>query len=264
MSRDLYSHRPAPPDPFDVKLSRRALLGLRMSGPAEAEIDYAAAGERLTAVWDRAGHLPLLEASDGVAEVVAGLAAAGQADSVLEIGAGDRGARTLAAGMRLPYDDGAFDAVVSTFGASYLPDASWVLSELVRVLRSGGRAAIAAWAPRGLPGGFDEVAGSVEPLPQGVPPPSLWGVEAVARERMAPWLDELELRARSVPLQFEDADAAFEAIAGATPLSSEGRRLARPAFDRLLAAYSGGPAAVEIRARYLLALGRKRGEETAR
>jgi SAM-dependent methyltransferase len=257
MSRDLYSHRPPPPDPFDVKLSRRALFGLRMGGPAEAEIDYAAAEEKLIEVWDRGGHVPLLEASGPVREVVADLAAASPADSVLEIGAGDRDARTLAAGRRLPYDDGEFDAVVSTFGVSCLPDASWVVSELVRVLRRGGRAAIAAWTPRGLPGGFDEVAGSIEPLPQGVPSPSNWGMEAVVRERLAPWLDELELRARSVPLRFEDADAAFAAIAGAMPLGSEARRLARPAFDRLLAAYSGGPSAVEIRARYLLALGRK-------
>jgi SAM-dependent methyltransferase len=258
MSRDLYTHRPRRPGRLGERISRRALFGLRMSGPAEAEIDYAAAGERLIAVWDRAGHVPLLEASERVTHVVADLAAAGPADSVLDVRAGDRDARTLAAGMRLPYDDGAFDAAVSTFGASYLPDVSRVMSELVHLLRPGGRLVLAAWSPRGLPGGFEEFAEGIESLPQGVPSPSLWGAEAVARDRMAPWLDKLELRARSVPLRFEDADAAFEAIAGATPLSSEGQRLARPAFDRLLAAYSGGPSAVEIRARYLLALGRKR------
>jgi SAM-dependent methyltransferase len=227
-----------------------------MSGPAEAEIDYAAAGKRLIALWDRAGHVPLQEASDGVGAVAAQLAAAGPADSVLELGPGGRDARTLAAGMRLPYEGEAFDAVVSTFGASCLPDVSWVVGELVRLLRPGGRLAIAAWTPRGLPGGFDEVAEGIEPLPQGVPSPSLWGVEAVARERLGSSLGELELRARSVPLRFEDADAAFEAIAGATPLSPAGRLLARPGFDRLLAAYSGGLSAVEIRARYLVSLGR--------
>jgi SAM-dependent methyltransferase len=257
LSRDLYAHRPRGPGRLGARISRRALFGLRMGGLAQAEIDYAAAGERLIEVWDRGGHLSLLEASEPVTDVVAELAAVGPADSMLDIRAGDRDARTLAAGLPLPYEDGAFDGVVSTFGASYLPDVPLVVSELIRLLRPGGRLGLAAWSPRGLPGGLDRIVEQVDPLPQGVPSPSAWGVEAEARDRLAPLLDELELRARSLPLRFASASEAFGAIAAATPLAPGARAEVRPRFDRLLASCNESRAAVEIRARYLVMLGRR-------
>jgi SAM-dependent methyltransferase len=256
MGRDLYSHRPRAPDPFQAKVSRRALFGLRMSGIAEAEVDFERAGERLLAVWDRGGHAALLRAAQPAAEVVAGLARAGPADRVLELVAGDGNARKLASGLRLPNEDAEFDVVVSAFGASQLPDPSLAAGELTRVLSPGGRLVLAAWLPRGLPGGFDTVVQRVAPLPQGVPAPSAWGVEGVARERLEPLLEGLELRARTVPIRFESPDAAFEAIAGATILGGDGQGEARRQFDRLLASCNQSPSGVEIRARYLVASGR--------
>jgi SAM-dependent methyltransferase len=256
MGRDLYSHRPRGPDPFQAKVSRRALFGLRMSGIAEAEVDFERAGERLLAAWDRAGHAPLQRAAQPAAEVVAGLAQAGSGDRVLELVAGDGNARLLVSGTRLPHEDAAFDVVVSAFGASQVPDPSLAAGELTRVLGPGGRLVLGAWSPRGLPGGFDSVVERVAPLPQGVPAPSAWGVQGVARERLEPHLDGLELRARTVPIRFGSPDVAFEAIAGATGLDGGGRGGARRQFDRLLASCNQSPSGVEIRARYLVVSGR--------
>jgi SAM-dependent methyltransferase len=252
MTRDLYGHRPRPQE---SRLSRRALLGLGMGGAALAEVDYAAAGERLLRVWDRAGHLALLKAAEPAAQAVAALAEAGPADHVLHVLPGSPDTRTLVTGGRLPHEDGGFDAVISAFGASCIPDASLAATELARVVRPGGRVVIAAWSPRGLPGGFDALVERIAPLPQGVPSPGDWGLERIARERLAPLLEGLEVRARSVPLRFEDADAAFEAIAGATVLDEPGRSAARPGFDRLLASCNESHTAVEIRARYLVSRG---------
>jgi SAM-dependent methyltransferase len=255
MGRDLYSHRPRGPDPFQAKVSRRALFGLRMGGIAETEVDFERAGERLLALWDRGGHAPLLRAAKPAAEVVAGLARAGPADRVLELMAGDGHTRLLASGTRLPFGDRVFDVVVSAFGASQVPDPSLVAGELTRVLTPGGRLVLGAWSPRGLPGGFDGVVERVAPLPQGVPAPSAWGVQGVVRERLGSLLEGLELRARTVPIRFESPDDAFEAIAGATGLHGGGGGEARRQFDRLLASCNQSPSGVEIRARYLVTSG---------
>jgi hypothetical protein len=88
-----------------------------------------------------------------------------------------------------------------------------------------------------------------------VHPPSDWGVQAVVRRRLEPLLADLELRTRTVPLSFPDADAFFSALL--RPLEVDGAAL-RPQLERLLASCNdtvGGP--VEVPGRYLLALGRR-------
>ena len=44
----------------------------------------------------------------------------------------------------LPFNDGEFDAVISTFGVMYASDQQRAASELARVCRRGGRVAVAA------------------------------------------------------------------------------------------------------------------------
>lgn len=45
----------------------------------------------------------------------------------------------------LPFDDAEFDAVVSQFGIMFFEDRRRAIREMVRVLRPGGRLAVAAW-----------------------------------------------------------------------------------------------------------------------
>lgn len=45
----------------------------------------------------------------------------------------------------LPYEDRAFDAVVSQFGLMFFPDKLQALREMLRVLAPGGRLAVAVW-----------------------------------------------------------------------------------------------------------------------
>ena len=45
----------------------------------------------------------------------------------------------------LPFDDGTFDVVASQFGLMFFEDRSRALREMMRVLRPGGRVAVAVW-----------------------------------------------------------------------------------------------------------------------
>jgi ubiquinone/menaquinone biosynthesis C-methylase UbiE len=51
----------------------------------------------------------------------------------------------LGAGESLPFADGVFDAVACAFGIQHMADADAALRSMRRVLRSGGRCAIAVW-----------------------------------------------------------------------------------------------------------------------
>jgi len=286
---DLYAPPPRRRSRSETGISRRSLLRLRPTPAGRADIDYAGAGERVLAGWERAGHEPLLRELEPVGAVVAQLAGVGPASSVLDVGAGDgntalaclelgaevaacdlapamvqrgrarcHGARwRVADAQTLPYPDGRFDAVLSTFGAVLAPRPRRTARELVRVARPGGVVALTAWAPRGLPGRLDELVEALAPLPNGVRSPAAWGRQEVARKRLGGLLEGLELRLRSVRMRFADADAAFAALVRAAPLDEAGRAALRPGFDRLLASCNESPPAVELSARYLVALGRK-------
>ena len=60
----------------------------------------------------------------------------------------------------LPYADGSFDAVLSTFGAMFAPDQARTAAELARVTRPGGRIGLANWTPEGFLGDLFRLMGS--------------------------------------------------------------------------------------------------------
>lgn len=80
----------------------------------------------------------------------------------------------------LPFDDAAFDVVLSTFGVMFTPNQDTAAAELARVCRPGGRVGLANWTPDGFVGQLFKLIGSVVPPPPGVRPPALWGT----RERL--------------------------------------------------------------------------------
>ncbi|HEY2535166.1 MAG TPA: class I SAM-dependent methyltransferase [Xanthobacteraceae bacterium] len=104
----------------------------------------------------------------------------------------------------LPYPDGSFDMLVSMFGIMFSPLPAIVASEMARVLRPGGRLALANWAPSGFGGKMSAVVGRyLPPPPQGAVSPLLWGEEATVRDRLKPGFDAVETSVVAVRWEFQ-------------------------------------------------------------
>jgi SAM-dependent methyltransferase len=86
---------------------------------------------------------------------------------------------------QLPYDDAAFDVVLSQFGHMFAPRADVTTREMLRVLKPGGTIAFATWPPTLCIGRtFILVASYMPPPPPGVSPPPQWGDPNIVRERL--------------------------------------------------------------------------------
>ena len=81
----------------------------------------------------------------------------------------------------LPFPDATFDVVLSTYGCMFAPDHARTASEMMRVLRPGGRIGMANWTPAGFIGRLFKVIGAHLPPPAGLQSPALWG----SREHLA-------------------------------------------------------------------------------
>ena len=85
---------------------------------------------------------------------------------------------------QLPFEDGSFDRVLSTFGHMFAPRHQRVADEMIRVCREGGAMVTATWTPEGVAGGiFRASAAYMPPPPDYASPPILWGTEEYVRER---------------------------------------------------------------------------------
>jgi ubiquinone/menaquinone biosynthesis C-methylase UbiE len=78
----------------------------------------------------------------------------------------------------LPFETGAFDAVVSTFGVMFTPNQAQAAGELLRVCRSGGKIGLANWTPEGFIGQVFKTLGKYLPPAPGAKSPALWGTRA--------------------------------------------------------------------------------------
>lgn len=96
----------------------------------------------------------------------------------------------------LPYDDAAFDEVVSMYGAMFAPRPELVAAELVRVCKPGGRIAMANWTPEGFIGQMFKIGGKHVPPPPNMPPPVKWGDEETVRERLRDGVADLQMTRR--------------------------------------------------------------------
>ncbi len=169
--------------------------------------DFAIIGTTLQIVGETLAEAVDVRAGDRVLDVAAGngnatLAAARRfaqvtstdyVQSLLDKGAARAQAEGLQVEFRLadaedlPFDDGSFDVVLSTFGAMFTPDHTRPAGEMLRVLRPGGRIGLANWTPEGFIGQLFKVVGAYMPPPAaGLKSPALWGTEPHIVELFGP------------------------------------------------------------------------------
>ena len=78
----------------------------------------------------------------------------------------------------LSFPDASFDVAISTVGVMFAPDHGRCAREMLRVVRDGGRIALANWTPEGFVGQLFKTIGAHVPPPPGVKSPALWGTES--------------------------------------------------------------------------------------
>ncbi len=78
----------------------------------------------------------------------------------------------------LPFSDGAFDAVISTFGVMFTPNQDKAAAELLRVCKSGGQIGLTNWTPDGFIGQLFRTLAKYLPPPPAAKSPALWGTRA--------------------------------------------------------------------------------------
>jgi ubiquinone/menaquinone biosynthesis C-methylase UbiE len=103
---------------------------------------------------------------------------------------------------QLPYQNDAFDIVVSMFGAMFAPRPEVVARELARVCRAGGEIVMASWTPTGFIGDLFKVTGKHVAPPAGVPSPLQWGDEAAVRERLDRYVTDIRTTRLTAMLVF--------------------------------------------------------------
>jgi SAM-dependent methyltransferase len=88
----------------------------------------------------------------------------------------------LADAERLPFPDGRFDGVISTFGVMFAANQEQAAAELGRVCRRGGRLSLSVWAASGSVAEFFAVLGKYSDAPAPAASPLAWGDTEHARK----------------------------------------------------------------------------------
>ncbi|HSB99126.1 MAG TPA: class I SAM-dependent methyltransferase [Burkholderiaceae bacterium] len=103
---------------------------------------------------------------------------------------------------QLPFEDGRFDVVLSTFGAMFTPRHERPAHEMLRVLRPGGRIGLANWTSEGFIGQLFKVVGRYVPPPAGLKSPALWGSEPHIVELFGPQAADIRCQRREFNFRY--------------------------------------------------------------
>ncbi len=103
----------------------------------------------------------------------------------------------------LPFTDGQFDNVMSTFGVMFTPNQSKAASELLRVCKSGGRIGLANWTPTGFIGHLFKTIGAHVPPPKGVNSPAAWGTDAFLNTHLGSQASDVRIRKTAFTFRYK-------------------------------------------------------------
>jgi SAM-dependent methyltransferase len=102
----------------------------------------------------------------------------------------------------LPFTDGSFDVVVSTFGVMFTPNPENAAAELIRVCKSNGKIGLANWTPEGFIGQMFNTIGKYLPPPAGVKSPALWGTREPINDLFGAEASAIRVASRSFNFRY--------------------------------------------------------------
>jgi ubiquinone/menaquinone biosynthesis C-methylase UbiE len=112
----------------------------------------------------------------------------------------------IADAEQLPFADGQFDAVVSTFGVMFTPNQTKAASELARVCRPGGKIGMANWTAEGFIGQVFKTLGRHIAPPAGVASPAQWGAKAWIEERFRDKAQDIAIESKEFVFRYRSPD----------------------------------------------------------
>lgn len=223
--------------------------------------------ERPATDWGLGSYERTAEQLLPAAEAVAGAAAPGAGERVVDLGCGTGNAALLAArrGARvtgidparrllevaaerargegadavfvpgdaaaMPLEDDAADLVLSVFGVIFAPDPAAAAAEIDRVLAPEGRIVLSAWIPGGAISKAvrvgREAVERVRGTPPG-PPPFAWHDRDALADLLSPWGFEVELEEREISFSAASAQEYVEEEARHHPLQVAAAALLGP------------------------------------
>ncbi|WP_432695580.1 class I SAM-dependent methyltransferase [Marinobacterium sp. YM272] len=107
---------------------------------------------------------------------------------------------------RLPFADGQFDNVISTFGVMFTPNQAQSASEMLRVCRAGGKIGLANWTPDGFIGQLFKLIGQYVAPPAGLSSPALWGTQAFIETHFGQGAETMEINQREFCFRYLSPD----------------------------------------------------------
>jgi SAM-dependent methyltransferase len=135
----------------------------------------------------------------------------------------------------LPFGDSQFDVVLSQFAHMFAPRPEVAMSQMLRVIKSGGVIAFSTWPPELLVGRTMALASRyLPPPPQEILSPVLWGDPGVVRQRLGSAVEHVvfDRKCMLVPaLSVQHFRANVERTAG--PIVAMIERLSATDPDRL-------------------------------
>jgi ubiquinone/menaquinone biosynthesis C-methylase UbiE len=106
----------------------------------------------------------------------------------------------------LPFADGSFDVVVSTFGVMFTPDQERAAGEMIRVCAPGGKIGLASWTPEGFVGQLFRTIGRHVPPAPGLRSPALWGTRGRIAELFGAHARSIEARKRHFTFRYRSPE----------------------------------------------------------
>jgi ubiquinone/menaquinone biosynthesis C-methylase UbiE len=107
----------------------------------------------------------------------------------------------------LPFEDHAFDCVLSTFGAMFSETPAQAAHELLRVCRPAGRIGLANWTPDSFVGELFRVVARHVPALDSVARSTRWGTEAGLEELFGPRVAERRVARRVFAFRADSPEA---------------------------------------------------------